>query len=251
MSRRKAVAVAVTLALAAFAGGAYAATHSSTNPRQAFLDDVAKRLNVKPAQLSAAFRAAFLDRLDAAVKAGTLTPAQANRIKQRLRLGAVPFLLEPRLLRRGFELRAGGPWTTFGAAAAYLGISDVQLLGDMRRGQTLAQIAKARGKSVSGLEQAITAAMKARLDRAVAAGRITKAQENELLNRLSARIGRRVNRPLLRAVPPWPGAPPPPGAPLPPGAPPPPGAPTPPGAPQPPPPGSTLTPPAPGPPPAA
>ena len=113
----------------------------------------------------------------------------------------------------------------------------------MRQGQTLAQIAKARGKSVSGLEQAITAAMKARLDQAVAAGRITKAQENELLNRLSARIGQRVNRPLLRAVPPPPGSPPPPGAPPPPGSPPPPGPP--------PPPGSTLMPPPPGPPPAA
>src|ERR1700693_1558075 len=124
MSRRKAVAGAVTVALAGFAGGAYAATHP------------------------------FLDRRDAAVKAGTLTPAQANRIKQRLQNGAaVPFPLEPRLPRRGFELRAGGPRTTLGAAAAYLGISDVQLLGDMRQGRTLAQIAKARGKSVSGLEQ--------------------------------------------------------------------------------------------------
>ncbi len=212
MSRRKAVAGVVTLAVAAFAGGAYAATNSGTNPRQAFLNDVAKRLNVTPTQLNAAFKAAFLDRLNAAVKAGTLTQAQANRIIQRLARGVpAPFLLRPRIFRRGFGLRAAGRATTLGAAARYLGIGDMQLLTDLRQGQTLAQIAKARGKSASGLEQAITAATKARLDRAVADGRITRARENALLNRLSARIAKRVNRPLLRAAPP-PGGPPPPGS---------------------------------------
>jgi hypothetical protein len=233
MSRRTVVLGVVALAAAAFAGGgAYAATQSNTSPRQAFLDDVAKHLNVTPSQLSAAFKAAFLDRLDAAVKAGDITQAQANRIKQRLTEGApVPFFLGP----HGFGQRALPRGTTIGAAATYLGISDVQLLNDLRQGQTLAQIAKARGKSVSGLQQAITAAMKARLDEAVADGRITKAQEAQILSRLSSRIGRRLNRPLLRfaphfgpdGAPPAPtfGAPgpavapvPPPGAPLPPAA---------------------------------
>jgi hypothetical protein len=223
MSRTKVVAGVVTLAVAAFAGGAYAATSSNTNPRQAFLNDVAKRLNVSPTKLSDAFRAAALDRLDAAVKAGKLTQAQADRMKQRLESGApVPLFPGPRLYGHGF-----GPRKTLGAAAGYLGLSRAQLLGDLRKGQTLAQIAQARGKSVSGLQQAMAAAMKKRLDKAVAAGRITQAQENELLNRLSARIANRLNRPLLRERP-WPG--PPPG---------------------PPPPGSSLTPPPPGPPPAA
>jgi hypothetical protein len=213
----------VTLAVAAFAGGAYAATSSTTNSRQAFLNDVAKRLNVSPGKLSDAFKAASLDRLNAAVKAGKLTQAQADRMKQRLESGApIPFFRGP----RAFGPRLGHA-RTLGAAAGYLGLSNAQLLGDLRKGQTLAQIAKARGKPVSGLEQAITTAMKTRLDKAVAAGRITQAQENDLLSRLSARIGNRLNRPLLRERH-WPG--PPPGAP---------------------PPGSSLTPPPPGPPPAA
>ncbi len=217
MSRRKAVVGVVTLAVAAFAGGAYAATDANTNPRQAFLNDVAKRLNVTPQQLSAALKAALMDRLDAAVKAGRITQAQANRIKQRLESGApIPFPIGPRRFGPGFGMRAAGPGGTFSAAATYLGIGEAQLLGDLRQGQTLAQIARARGKSVSGLEHAMTAAVKARLDRAVAAGRISKTQENALLNRLSARIGRRVNRPLLRGpawpVPPPPGGPPAPGS---------------------------------------
>lgn len=192
MSRRKWVIGLVALAVAAFSGGAYAATQSGTNSKRAFLNDLAKRLNVTPTQLQSAIRAALLDRLDAAVKAGELTQAQANRIKQRIEQGApVPFFFGPRPLgRSGFHSGA-----TLSAAAGYLGISESQLLGDLRSGQTLAQIAKARGKSLSGLERAITAAVKARLDRAVAAGRITKAQENELLRRLSFRLNRRLNAP--------------------------------------------------------
>lgn len=223
------MAAGVTLAVAAFAGGAYAATQSNSNPRQAFLDDVAKRLNVTPGQLDSALKAAFLDRLDAAVKAGVITQAQANRIKQRLDSGArVPFLFGPRV-----HPRAG----ILGSAASYLGLSDAQLIADLRSGKTLAQIAKAQGKSVSGLEQAITADVKARLDKAAAAGWITKSREDQILSRLRTRISSRVNEPLPRfgprfgrnGMPPGPAfAPgPPPGGPagVPPGAPlPPPGA---------------------------
>ena len=273
------IGVAV-LASAAFAGGgAYAATQSNTDPRQAFLTDVAKRLNVSPAQLSDALKGALLDRLSAAVKAGVITQAQANRIEQRLESGApVPFFLGPERfgpgrfgLRgfgprgfglRGFGLRANGFGVrgTLGAAASYLGLSDAQLLSDLRSGQTLAQIAKAQGKSVAGLEQAITAAIKARLDKAVAAGRITQAQENKILSR----IGKRLDRPLLRLAPRlggWgpgegvaPGPPlgvaPGPGAPAPGG---PPGPDFAPGPGVPPPPGPAVIPlqPPPGPPPAA
>ncbi|HUE25316.1 MAG TPA: hypothetical protein VMP89_00965 [Solirubrobacteraceae bacterium] len=229
MSRTKAVVGVVTLAVAAFAGGAYAATNSDTNPRQAFLNDVAKRLNVSPQQLSAAFKAAFIDRLDAAVKAGKITQAQADRIKQRIQNGGpVPFPIGPRLVRpHGF-----GRGGTIGAAATYLGITDAQLLADLRRGETLAQIARAHGKSASGLQAAITSAMKTRLDRLVADGSITRAQENQILSRLSARIANRVNRPLLREwhggqrprlAAPSPGGPPAPGPSLTP--PPPPGPP--------------------------
>ena len=245
----------VALAAAAFAGGAYAATQSNTNPRQAFLDDVAKRLNVSPAQLNAAFKAAFLDRLDAAVKAGVITQAQANQLKQRLTQGApVPFFFGaprgpgvPHLFGgpRGFGLHAGGGSTTLGAAASYLGLSRAQLFNDLRQGKTLAQVAKSRGKSVAGLQQAIAAAMKARLDKAVADGRITTAEESQILSRLSSRIANRLNRPLLRFAPrlravppgegPWGSGSPPGPAVLAPPAVPPPGASLPPGAPLPPP----------------
>jgi hypothetical protein len=201
MARRRVVVGMVALAVAAFAGGAYAATQSSTNSRQAFLDDVAKRLNVTPAQLESAIKGAFLDRLNAAVKAGTLTQAQATQIEQRLQqTGTIPFF-GPRALGGGlgrFFFAPRGPTLrmrlgkggALAAAAGYLGLTRAQLMKDLASGQTFAQIAKAQGKSLQGLESAVLAAFRSRLDSAVAAGRITKAQEQQLLNGLSARIDR-------------------------------------------------------------
>src|SRR5579859_5135815 len=81
---------ATAVAVAAFAGGAYAATQTNSNPRQAFLNDVAKRLNVSPQMLRSALRGAQLDQLKAAVAAGKLTQAQANAIEKRLQRGG-PF----------------------------------------------------------------------------------------------------------------------------------------------------------------
>ena len=76
--RHKLLAGGAAAAVLALGGGAYAATQSGSNPRQAFLNDVAKRLNVSPSQLNSALKGAFTDRLNAAVKAGMLTQAQAS-----------------------------------------------------------------------------------------------------------------------------------------------------------------------------
>jgi hypothetical protein len=206
------------LATAAFAGGAFAATKDSHgNARQAFLNDVAKRLNVTPAQLSAALKAARLDRIDDAVKAGKLTQAQADALKKDIQNGTPPRFAPgagpagPGFpgpgpapghagARRGFF---GPPPLTRAAispVAKYLGLTEAQLRKQVMSGKSLAQIAKAQGKSTSGLEQTITAAFKTRLDKAVANKRITAAQEQKLLSRLSKRVGD-----LINATPPRPG----------------------------------------------
>jgi hypothetical protein len=218
--KHKFTIAATALVAAVFAGGAYAATQIGTSSPQTFLGDVAKRLNVTPARLNAAMKAASLDRLDAAVKAGALTEAQADRIRQRIEQSTgVPFfpgLLRPRGWPRGPAPGPAGARGALGTAAQYLGITDAQLLGDLSSGQSLAQVAKARGKSTAGLEQALVAAMKSTLDRAVAAGVITKAREQQTLNRLTARIARRVSHArvrggLVRPAPPagYPAPPPP------------------------------------------
>jgi hypothetical protein len=224
--KRKVVIALVIVAAAAFAGGAYAANQdSSATSRQAFLRDVAKRLNVTPAQLRGAFQGAFLDQLSAAVAAGKLTQAEADRIKQRVqRHGFVPgFFGGP---RRGFLHRfgargffpgapggapgargffpgapgspgPGGPGPDgpgrLAAAAKYLSLTRDQLLHQLLAGKSLAQVAQAHGKSVGGLESAMQAAIKARLDEAVKAKEITPAQESRFLAGLPARLKAEIN----------------------------------------------------------
>jgi hypothetical protein len=82
----------------------------------------------------------------------------------------------------------GSPMGSLQAAAGYLGISQQALGSDLRSGKTLAAIATAKGKSVSGLEKAMLAASKKQLDSAVTAKRLTAAQESKLLMALSSRI---------------------------------------------------------------
>jgi hypothetical protein len=100
--KRKLAIGTTVLAAAAFAGGAYAARNDSPeSTRQAFLNDVAKRLKVAPAKLTAALRGAFFDQLDAAVAAGKLTKTQADAIKQRTLLDRRSAVLDREINRSG------------------------------------------------------------------------------------------------------------------------------------------------------
>lgn len=203
--RHKLLIAGVIAVMAASAGAAYAATQSGTNPQQAFINDVAKRLNVSPTQLSAAVRAALIDRIDAAVKDGKITQAQANKLEQRLdKGGRLPFFFGGPGgglglgLGRGFGARHGFFGRPFGggslqAAASYLGVSNSQLMSDLASGKSLAQVAQAHGKSVSGLEQALISAETKSLAQLESHGTITKAQEQKILGRLSTRIDKLVN----------------------------------------------------------
>ena len=177
--------------------------------RQAFLNDVAKRLHVTPKELSSALSGATQDEIQAEVKAGMLTQAQANAREQRLRaappgellpltpgLGwAAPTLGGGGLGPRGLGGPLGGPFrgplggpfggpfgfpgAGLGAAASYLGLTNMQLLQQLSAGKSLAEIATANGKTVAGLEQAITAQVKKALDAAVSAKAIPAAMESQ------------------------------------------------------------------------
>jgi hypothetical protein len=215
MPKRKLITAIAVLATVAAAGGAYAATQTNTtSPRQALFNDAAKRLNVTPQKLREAFQGAFLDQLTAAVAAGKLTQAQADKIKQRVQQGGggPGWFGRPRLgfrgMQRGFLIPgpgAAGPGALgpgapgpghagrFSAAAGYLGLSRKQLFDQLAAGKSLAQIAQARGKPVSGLKSAMLAAIHARLDKAVASKLITAAQEQQFLSRLPARLDAEIN----------------------------------------------------------
>jgi hypothetical protein len=213
LNRKMAVA-AVAVAASAFAGGAYAASTSNSSTRQTFLNDAAKRLGLPPQRLKDALAGALQDQLNSAVKSGKLNRAQADAIEQRFKQsGGLPLPVGPQRGLHAFggpRFRAnGGP---LGAAAHYLGLSVPQLLNQLAGGKSLAQVASSKGKSTSGLENAIVSDERAQLEKARAAGRISSSQEQQLLSRLQARVKDLVNRTgpprFGHRLPPGPGGPP-------------------------------------------
>lgn len=197
--KRRIVAVALVLGVVGLGGTALASSSSSGN---SFFDDVAHHLGITPAKLQSAVNQAQADQLNQLVKQGKLTRAQANAIEKRLKQHGGAHLGVPfggpfggGFAHHSFRGHNGPAPFFFGSpvgplqtAAKYLGLSQAALAKDLRSGKTLGAIAKAQGKSASGLEQAILAASKAQLNKAVSAGRLTKSQEAKFLEGLSKGI---------------------------------------------------------------
>jgi hypothetical protein len=200
VNKKLAAGVTGLAVLVGGAGAAMAATEGSTtqssNPSgsQAFISDLAGRLNVTSTALVAAVKAAETDQINAAVAAGRLTQAQGTAAEQRIAQSTgVSFGgWLARGARGGFSGARGEIEAT---AAQYLGISESTLRSDLKAGQSLASIATSTaGKSVAGLTSAIIAAETTRLDSAVASGQITQAQETQRLANLSSRVDAIVQR---------------------------------------------------------
>jgi hypothetical protein len=192
-SRRMVIAGAVALAAVAGGGAALAASHDWGSPdrRQAVINDVAGRLGVTPTALQDAFKAALKDQVEAAVKAGTLTRAQADAIEARIAAGQGLGFGGPGGPRGMGGMHRGGEGLT--AAATYLGVTEAQLRTQLQSGKTLADVAKAQGKTADGLVQAMVDAEKAELDKAVQSGRLTAAQEQQIVAQLKQRVTDMVN----------------------------------------------------------
>jgi hypothetical protein len=83
-----------------------------------------------------------------------------------------------------------GQVSVLDAAVGYLGLTKTELQTQLQAGKTLAQIAQAQGKSVSGLEDAILAAAKSKLD---ANSALTADQKAARLAQLKIRLATIVN----------------------------------------------------------
>jgi hypothetical protein len=196
--RRAMVIGTAVAALAAIGGTALA--HESSTVGDSFVGDFARHLGVSPAKVREAYQATVIDRIEAAVKAGRLTRAQADAIEARVKARAGgPFVFGgPRGFDDGrFEHHGAfdhhGPFdhrgpAPFDAAATYLGVSEDALHEELASGKTLAQIAKANGKTASGLEAAMTASLRARLAAAVKAGRLTKQQAGRFIRAVTSHL---------------------------------------------------------------
>jgi len=192
LNRKAKVAVGAAAVLAAAGAGVAVAASQAGSPSeesQAVIDDAAKQLGIPSSKLSDALKKALSDRVDAAVAAGRITKAEGDALKQRITSSDFPLLGG---LRHGFG--HDGLFGRLGAAAGYIGITEAQLRTELEGGKSLAQIAKDHDKSVDGLVDALFADAKQKLDDAVASGRLTRAQETEMLSALKDRIATMVNR---------------------------------------------------------
>jgi hypothetical protein len=89
------------------------------------------------------------------------------------------------------------------AVASYLGLSQDQLVSQLRAGKTLAAVAAAQGKPAAGLKDAILTAGTSEID---ASTWLTAAQKATLVSDLKSHLDDIVNG-TFPAAPPWPGGP--------------------------------------------
>jgi len=201
LTSKRALVAASALSLVVGAGGAIAASKGSATRGDGFLARVAGHLGISTQKLEDATKAAAIDQVDADLKAGKITQAQADAMKARIEKGEVPlFFGGPHRFGPGGPHRFGdfghvpfGEHGHLSAAADYLGLTVPQLFQKLGSGQSLADVAKAQHKSVDGLKKAIVDGAKKDLDQAVKSGFLTEAQAKEALSALQSRIDDIVN----------------------------------------------------------
>ena len=98
----------------------------------------------------------------------------------------------------GWQGHHHGKWSGHGAIikaiADYLGLSEAQLRSQLESGKSLADVARAQGKSVSGLETTILAAVTTQVN---AITGLSAAQKAEVLSEVKSHLGEIVNKTCL------------------------------------------------------
>ena len=161
--------------------------------------EVAEDNGVDPSAVVDAIVAAQRERLDQAVEDGELTQEEADAraadLEERVTAFVEGELDRPPLWGRpGLWGFADGP---VAAAADVIGIGPVELLDEIRGGQTIAEVAEANGVDVSAVVDAVVEALQARLDSAVENGWITEEEADERAAGLEEQATAIVNGDLL------------------------------------------------------
>ena len=151
---------------------------------QAYLGHLASQLGISRTKLDAAALAAAKTTVQDEVTSGKLTQTQADQIKAKLPATGLCSDAIGRISRPVHGSVATGAYLT--AAAAALGITEAELKADFKAGQSLAQVAAAKNVSEADFKTKVVAALKPKLDAAVAAKTITQAQEDAQLAKLRA-----------------------------------------------------------------
>ncbi|MGB9632971.1 MAG: hypothetical protein ACPL8I_06570 [Chloroflexaceae bacterium] len=100
-----------------------------------------------------------------------------------------PVATQQEAFRRGGGLAA----VLIRSTSDLTGLTGEQVLNELRAGKSLAQIAAANGSSGDAVVQAVVAKVKERVDRLVAAGRLTQAQADQRLATVTTQATEMVN----------------------------------------------------------
>ena len=170
-----AAAVAV-LALGALAiGGAATSAQEGDSPIGGFLSKVADKLGVSEDELQAAIDEASTETLDEGVAEGLLTEEQAERLGE-----------------RGFPFSGGrmghGRGQLMDAAADVLGMTQADLMEQLKDGNSLAEVAEAQGKDLETFKAALLDQVQAQLGEVVAEGDLTQKQADDIFQRTEENI---------------------------------------------------------------
>lgn len=157
----------------------------------AYFKHLSDRLGIKDqAKVQKAATDALNDTLKDQVAKGVLTQAQADKVAAHTKQGSLCSGLLSGGPAGGHGSRGPHGANIMGgyleAAAAALNLSPEVLKKDLKAGQTLSQVAAAQNVSEDDFKAKIRASIKARLDPQVAAGKLTQAQEDKMLDHLTA-----------------------------------------------------------------
>lgn len=176
---RQAVGVLAASAML-LAGGGAALAAAGDGDRGARCEErlakAAEKRGVSVEELKTAIEAHLLARIDAAEKAGRISKERAATLREHVETANVCSArkhVKARFAARGMMK----------AAARFLGLDRDELRHQLP-GSSLVELAAKQGKSEAALEAAMVAPGKARLDRAVADGKITQAHAAQALERL-------------------------------------------------------------------
>ena len=185
---RTAVAALTGAAAVLVGGGTALAGQAADDNRVARCEErlakIAEKRGVSVAELKANLQARLTARIDTAVQAGRITAERAAELKAKIAEGA---LCKKHRAARATLAKRG----MLKAAADFLGLTRAELREELA-GTSLGALAVADGKTAADLKAAMLAPAKARLARAVEAGRITQAKADEALAKRTERVDKLV-----------------------------------------------------------
>ena len=190
-----AVGAAALALFALFIGGAALAQSGTsstvTDLREAFLNRLAQNLGIGRDALDSAIQQSAEQTIDEAVTSGKLTQEQGAILKQRIQEGKGVFFFGGRW---GGKLGLPGCRLSLDTVASTLGITTDELRSEIASGKTLSQVITEHGKTVDDVVNALVAEAKTKLDQAVADGRLTQEQANQILSTLPDRLKQMIQR---------------------------------------------------------